>query len=301
MVRLEYDSWIVIIEGVKYEVNEFQFHGLLLKGGLISWDSLVSYGGLKDDHGRLIFQKLSKIECLYDLSMFMIDRSKNREEGEERDLFNKSYISLVENPSDLQALMFVEDVLDDHHVLDVLDVQEKGVQVDSHDEKVFCSIGVQTDDILCSWDSFEGIIPYRKPVIQEYHKYQTSKDLIQIHKVDVVKSGFVYEVKSSRSKKIRKKKKKKMNRKNKRIYSKKLSNVVKPKSVKQIWAPKQQSPKVALNLKSKPKCVGGSFEDVLGLMKNTKNELYISHGGWYNVRFGDFLIPTKEPRSSKFD
>ena len=155
MVRLEYDSWIVIIEGVKYEVNEFQFYGLLLKGGLISWDSLVSYGGLKDDHGRLIFQQLSKIECLYDLSMFMIARSKNREEGEERDLFNKSYISLVENPSDLQALMFVEDVLDDHHVLDVLDIQEKGVQVDSQDEKVFCSIGVQTDDILCSCDLFE--------------------------------------------------------------------------------------------------------------------------------------------------
>ncbi|KAL7593921.1 hypothetical protein Lser_V15G32104 [Lactuca serriola] len=301
MVRLEYDSWIVIIESVKYEVNEFQFYGLLLKGGLISWDSLVSYRGLKDDHGRLIFQQISKIECLYDLSMFMIARSKNREEGEERDLFNKSYISLVENPSDLQALMFVEDVLDDHHVLDVLDVQEKGVQVDSHDEKVFCSIGVQTDDILCSCDSFEGMIPYREPVIQEIHKYQNPKDLIQTQNVHVVESGFVHEVKSSRCKKMRKKKKKKMNRKNKRVYSQKSSNVVKPKSVKQIWVPKQQSPKVALNLKSKPKCVGGSFEDVLGSTKNTKNELYISHGGWYNVRFGDFLIPTKEPRSSKFD
>ena len=298
MVRLEYDSWIVIIEGVKYEVNEFQFYGLLLKGGLISWDSLVSYGGLKDDHGRLIFQQLSKIECLYDLSMFMIARIKNREEGEERDLFNKSYISLVENPSDLHALMFVEDVLDDHHVLDV---QEKGVQVDFQDEKVFCSIGVQTDDILCSCDSFEGMIPYRKPVIQENHKYQTPKDLIQTQNVHVVESGFVHEVKSSRCKKMRKKKKKKMNRKNKRVYSQKSSYVVKPKSVKQIWVPKQQSPKVALNLKSKPKSVGGSFEDVLGSLKNTKNELYISHGGWYNVRFGDFLIPTKEPRSSKFD
>ncbi|KAL7607713.1 hypothetical protein Lser_V15G11377 [Lactuca serriola] len=279
MVRLEYDSWIVIIEGVKYEVNEFQFYGLLLKGGLISWDSLVSYGGLKDDHGKLIFQQLSKIECLYDLSMFMIARRKNREEGEERDLFNKSYISLVENPSDLQALMLVEDVLDDHHVLDVLDVQEKGVQVDVHDEKVFCSIGVQTDDILCSCDSFEGMIPYRKPVIQEIHKYQTPKNLIQTQNVHVVESGFVHEVKSSRCKKMRKKKKKKMNRKNKRVYSQKSSNVVKPKSVKQIWVPKQQSPKVALNLKSKPKSVGGSFEDVLGSTKNTKNELYISHVG----------------------
>ena len=187
---------------------------------------------------------------------------------------------------------------------DVLDVQEKGVQVDFQDEKVFCSIGVQTDDILCSCDSFEGMIPYRKPVIQENHKYQTPKDLIQTQNVHVVESGFVHEVKSSRCKKMRKKKKKKMNRKNKRVYSQKSSYVVKPKSVKQIWVPKQQSPKVALNLKSKPKCVGGSFEDVLGSLKNTKNtknELYISHGEWYNVQFGDFLIPTKEPRFSKFD
>ena len=145
------------------------------------------------------------------------------------------------------------------------------------------------------------MIPYQKPVIQEIHKYQTPKDLIQTHKIEVVESEFVHEIKSSRCKKMRKKKKKKINRKNKRVYSQKSSYAVKPKSVKQIWVPKQQSPKVALNLKSKPKSVGGSFEDVLGSLKNTKNELYISHGGWYNVRFGDFLIPTKEPRSSKFD
>ena len=116
-------------------------------------------------------------------------------------------------------------VLDDDDVqekgvqCDVLDVQEKGVQVDSQDEKVFCSIGVQTDDILCSCDSFEGMILYRKPVIQENHKYQTPKDLIQTQNVHVVESGFVHEVKSSRCKKMRKKKKKKMNRKNKRVYS----------------------------------------------------------------------------------
>ncbi|KAL7591367.1 hypothetical protein Lser_V15G33936 [Lactuca serriola] len=186
-------------------------------------------------------------------------------------------------------------------VLDVLDAQEKRVQVDSHDEKVFCLIGVQTDDILCSCDSFEGMIPYRKPVIQENHKYQTPKDLIQIHNVEVVESGFVHEVKYSRCKEMRKKKKKKIKRKNKRVYSPKSSNVVKSKSVKQIWVPKQQFPNVALNLNSKPKSVGGSFEDVLGSIKNTKNELYNTHRGWYNVQIGDFLILTKEPRSSKFD
>ena len=103
---------------------------------------------------------------------------------------------------------------------------------------------------------------------------------------------------------MRKKKKKKMNQKNKRVYSQKLSNVVKSKSLKQIWVPKQQSPNVALNLKSKPKSVDGSYEYVLRSLKNTKNmknELYNTHRGWYNVQIGDFLVPTKEPRSSKFD
>ncbi|KAL7600343.1 hypothetical protein Lser_V15G25709 [Lactuca serriola] len=296
MVGLPYDSWIVIVKDVKYKVNEDQFYGLVLSK-LISWGNMVSYGGLKDDNGSLVFQTICKIAWLNKIALSILVRSRNQKEGEERDLFNKKYISLIENPNDLRALKFLE-VLDNGVQCDV---QEKGVQVDFQDEKVFCSIRVQTDDILCSCDSFEGMIPYRKPVIQENHKYQTPKDLIQIHKVDVVESGFVHEVKSSRCKKMRKKKKKKIDRKNKRVYSQKSSNVVKLKSMKQIWVPKQQSPSVALNLKSKPKSVGGSFEDVLGSLKNTKNESYILHGGWYNVRFGDFLIPTKEPRSSKFD
>ncbi|KAL7603210.1 hypothetical protein Lser_V15G18710 [Lactuca serriola] len=303
MVDFPYNSWIVIIEDVKYKVNENQFYGLVLSK-LISWGNLVSYGDLKDDNGCLLFQPLCKIVWLNKIALSILVRSRNQNEGEERDLFNKKYISLIENPNDVHALKFVE-VLDNGVQCDVLDVQEKGVQVDSNNEKVFCSIGVQTDDILSSCDLFEGMIPYRKPVIQEIHNYQTPKDFIQIHNVHVVESGFVHEIKSSRCKKMRKKKNKKINQKNKRVYSQKWSNVVvRPKSVKQIWVPKQQSPKDAFNLKSKPKSVGGSFEDVLGSLKNTKNtknELYISHGGWYNVRFGDFLIPTKEPRSCKFD
>ncbi|KAL7617969.1 hypothetical protein Lser_V15G04519 [Lactuca serriola] len=299
MMDFPYDFWIVIIEDIKYKVNEDQFYGLVLSK-LISWGNMVSYGDLKDNNGSLLFQPLCKIVWLNKIPLSILVRSRNQKEGEERDLFNKKYISLIQNPNDLHALKFVE-VLDNRVQCDVLDVQEKGVQVDSYDEKVFCSIGVQTDDILCSCDSFEGMIPYRKPMIQENQKYQTPKDLIQIHNVEVVESGFVHEIKSSRCKKMRKKKKNKINRKNKRVYSQKPSNVVKSKSVKQIWVPKQQSPSVALNLKSKSKSVGGSFEDVLGLMKNTKNELYFMHNGWYNVRFGGFLIPTKKPRSSKFD
>ncbi|KAL7596727.1 hypothetical protein Lser_V15G29916 [Lactuca serriola] len=294
--------WILIVKDVKYKVNEDQFYGLVLSK-LISWGNMVSYGGLNDDNGSLVFQPICKIAWLNKIVFSILVRSRNQKEGEERDLFNKKYVSFIEDPNDLRALKVVE-VLDNGVQCDVLDVQEKGVQVDFHDEKVFCSIGVQTDDILCSCDSFKQMIPYRKPVIQENHKYQTPKDLIQTQNVHVVESGFVHGVKSSRCKKMRKKKKKKkkkINRKNKRVYSQKSSNVVKPKSFKQIWVPKKQSPSVALTLKSKPKSVGGSFEDILGSLKNTKNELYISHGGWYNVRFGDFLIPTKEPRSSKFD
>ncbi|KAL7592699.1 hypothetical protein Lser_V15G32523 [Lactuca serriola] len=266
---------------------------------------MVSYGGLKDDHGSLIFQPLREIKWLADITWSMSSHSSDKI-GEEKYLFRKKHISLIEDPNDLRALKVVE-VVDNGvqcDVLDVLEVHDKKIQVDSQDKKVFFSIRVQTDDILCSCDSFEGMIPYRKPVIQEICKYQTPNDLIQTQNVHVVESGFVHEIKSSRCKKVRKKKKKKkkMNRKNKRVYSKKSSNVVvKSKYVKQIWVPKQQSPNVALNLKSKPKSVGGSFEDVLDLMKNTKNELYISHSGWYNVQIGDFLVPTKEPRSSKFD
>ena len=88
MVGLPYDSWIVIVKDVKYKVNEKQFYGWFLKGGLISWDTMVSYGGLKDDHGRLIFQPLSKNEFLVKISITMLSWSKNEKEGKERYFFD---------------------------------------------------------------------------------------------------------------------------------------------------------------------------------------------------------------------
>ena len=138
MVGLPYDSWIVIIKDVKYKVNEDQFYGLLLSK-LISWGNLVSYGGLKDDHGSLVFQPLCKIAWLNKIALSILVRSRNQKEGEERDLFNKKYVSLIEDPNDLHALKFLE-VLDNGVQCDVLDVQEKGVQVDSHNEKVFARL-----------------------------------------------------------------------------------------------------------------------------------------------------------------
>ncbi|KAL7598001.1 hypothetical protein Lser_V15G26504 [Lactuca serriola] len=302
------EKWMIRSDDVQSECS-FEYLLYSLTVGLISECDIV-VNGEKNDVGELISCPIFRTKHLFDrLITTYQKRRRNRRDGEVIKGISRAECKYGSNKLEYYANCREarDGVLDDDDVqekgvqCDVLDVQEKGVQVDSQDEKVFCSIGVQTDDILCYCYSFEGMIPYRKPVVQEIHKYQTPKDLIQTQNVHVVESGFVHEVKSSRCKKRRKKKKKKMNRKNKRVYSQKLSNVVKPKSVKRIWVPKQQSPSVELNLKSKPKSVGGSFEDVLGSTKYAKNELYISHGGWYNVRFRDFLIPTKEPRSSKFD
>ena len=67
MVGLPYDSWIVIVEDVKYKVKENQFYGLVLSK-LISWGTMVSYGGLKDDHESLIFQPLYEIKWLAEIT-----------------------------------------------------------------------------------------------------------------------------------------------------------------------------------------------------------------------------------------
>ena len=96
---------------------------------------MVSYGGLKDDHGSLIFQPLCEIKWLADITCSIISRSSDKI-GEEKYLFKKKYVSLIEYPNDLRCIKFVE-VLDNGVQCDVLDVQEKEVQVDSHDEKSF--------------------------------------------------------------------------------------------------------------------------------------------------------------------
>ena len=102
---------------------------------------MVSYGGLKDDHGSLVFQPICKIAWLNKIALSILVRSRNQKEGEERDLFNKKYISLIENPNDLRALKFVE-VQDNGVQCDVLEVHDKKIQVDSHENDFFCSIGV---------------------------------------------------------------------------------------------------------------------------------------------------------------
>nr|KAJ0226565.1 hypothetical protein LSAT_V11C100026310 [Lactuca sativa] len=45
--------------------------------------------------------------------------------------------------------------------------------------KTFCSIGTQTDDFSCSDDVFGGLVPYRKPIVQDVYIYQTPKDCVQ--------------------------------------------------------------------------------------------------------------------------
>ena len=80
MVNLPYNSWILIVEDIKYKVNKDQYYGLVLNK-LIYWGTMVSYGGLKDDHGSLIFQPLSKIGCLLEITMNMLSWCENQEEG----------------------------------------------------------------------------------------------------------------------------------------------------------------------------------------------------------------------------
>mgnify|MGYP001546895539 CR=1 FL=1 len=96
-----------MIKDVKYKVNEKQFYGLLLKGGLISWETLISYGGLKDDQRKLIFQPLNTIDCMILISLNMLSWSGNQKEGKEKELFDNKYVSLIEDPNDLHALKFV--------------------------------------------------------------------------------------------------------------------------------------------------------------------------------------------------
>ena len=90
-----------------------------------------------------------------------------------------------------------------------IEVEDKGVQCDSHEVvKVFASVRVQSDDCLYSCDSFKGMVPYRKPSIQDVQMYQSPKNLIQSCQVQVVKNEVVLEFKTSKSKKMKKKKKK---------------------------------------------------------------------------------------------
>lgn len=45
--------------------------------------------------------------------------------------------------------------------------------------KVFCSIGNQTEDSSSTCDSFEEVIPYQKPMIQDFQMFQIPKDVFR--------------------------------------------------------------------------------------------------------------------------
>lgn len=59
-----------------------------------------------------------------------------------------------------------------------------------------------------------------------------------------------------------------------------------------------------MNSNFKPKVVQYSqnrYEDEARSLENEKNGLYDMHRGWCNMKFGDFIVPTKESRSSIID
>lgn len=62
--------------------------------------------------------------------------------------------------------------------------------------KSFCSIGTQTEDSSCSCDLFEGMIPYRKPKVQDVQMFQTPKDVIQKNTVDFLKDVVSFDFES---------------------------------------------------------------------------------------------------------
>ena len=103
MVNLPYNSWIVIVEGIKYKVKKDQ-----LWVSVKQFDFLgnYGYGGLKDDHGSMIFQPLCEIKWLADITRSISTRS-SKKIGEEKYLFKKKYVSLIEDPNDLRCIKFV--------------------------------------------------------------------------------------------------------------------------------------------------------------------------------------------------
>ena len=158
----------------------------------------------------------------------------------------------------------------------------QGTQTDDSEEKVLivdvCSKGIQTEDCSSSCNSFDGMVPYRKPVVKDIHMYETPQVWVpkasQVQKEDVLSQSSSQFLKPRSSQKKKKKKRK----------------------VKNVWMPKvnvfQEVQKVQ---KVVAKSVG-SFSQFRNSGRRWRNEKLFN--GWFNVMFMGFLIPTKEPRRS---
>nr|KAJ0217547.1 hypothetical protein LSAT_V11C300134990 [Lactuca sativa] len=131
----------------------------------------------------------------------------------------------------------------------------------------FCSIGTQTNDFSSSDDVIEGLVSYKKPIIQDVQIYQTPKDCVQ-------KSS---NVQIQKHKEERKKKKKKNKSK-----------------MKKVWMPKVQVPNACEKIqKAEVKNVQRKFnfssDEYVRSWRKEKKEF-----GWFNEIYGNFGFSTKK-------
>nr|KAJ0201059.1 hypothetical protein LSAT_V11C600332540 [Lactuca sativa] len=81
--------------------------------------------------------------------------------------------AFVEGESDVHTKFCDSEVINSESVVSNIESKIKSAEIVK--TKEFCSIGTTTDDFSCSDDVFEGMVPYRKPIIQDVQIYQTPK------------------------------------------------------------------------------------------------------------------------------
>ncbi|KAL4588513.1 hypothetical protein LXL04_001404 [Taraxacum kok-saghyz] len=140
------------------------------------------------------------------------------------------------------------------------------------------SLNSESDVPSSSDNSFEGMVAYRKPILQDLQKYETqswvqTEDYVQKpYDVQIPKCDLHFRNTSSYLK-PRKSQKKKKKRK-----------------VKKFWMPKVK------NVEKVQKIVTNSFDSRKSVTRWRNEKIY---QGWYNVIIDNFCFPTKEPKISR--
>ena len=172
------DKWFVLEGGHSYSYTFEELLYSLVTRYLKSY--LPISCGEKDKCGNMIGYHLDHDNHKVLINRFIATCHERRRKKKEDEII--SWICCDVTTYGFNELAIYPDVLEDHkdvleevyHVHDVLGVQDKWIQYDSHEVvKFVCSIGIQTDDCLNSYDSFEGMVPYRKPLILDVQMYQT--------------------------------------------------------------------------------------------------------------------------------
>ncbi|KAL4573447.1 hypothetical protein LXL04_020255 [Taraxacum kok-saghyz] len=181
-------------------------------------------------------------------------------------------------------------ILDDVH--DVLHVSEENMSPDvvegesssSENEEVVKSesedvhsesksLNSESDVPSSSSNSFEGMKPYRKPVLQDVQKYQTQNYVPKPYDVQIPKCDLHFGNTNSYLKPRNSHKKKK-------------------RKIKKIWVPKVKNIQVVEKVQ---KIVTKSFDSRKSVTRWRNEKI---NQCWYNVIIDNFCFPTKEPKRS---